>query len=63
MNARELKNKYIEFFKSHNHAEIPSASILPENDPTTLFISAGMQPLVPYFTGQVHPSGKRIVDV
>ena len=63
MNARELKTKFIEYFKNQQHAEIPSASILPENDPTTLFISAGMQPLVPYFTGQVHPSGKRIVDV
>ncbi|MFA6007600.1 MAG: alanine--tRNA ligase [Candidatus Shapirobacteria bacterium] len=63
MNARDLKNKFTDFFKSQNHAEIPSASLLPENDPTTLFISAGMQPLVPYFTGQVHPLGKRIVNV
>lgn len=63
MNARELKEKYLEFFKRQNHVEIPSASLIPENDPTTLFISAGMQPLVPYFTGQVHPSGKRIVNV
>jgi alanyl-tRNA synthetase len=63
MNARELKDLFIEFFKSKNHAEIPSASIIPENDPTTLFISAGMQPLVPYFTGQVHPLGKRVTNV
>ena len=63
MNARELKNKYIEFFKSVNHAEIPSASIVPENDPTTLFISAGMHPLVPYLLGQPHPLGKKLVDV
>jgi alanyl-tRNA synthetase len=63
MNARELKDLFIEFFKSKNHAEIPSASIIPENDPTTLFISAGMHPLVPYLLGQAHPLGKRLVDV
>ena len=63
MNARQLKDIFVNFFVSKGHVEIPSASLIPENDPTTLFISAGMQPLVPYFTGQVHPSGKRIVDV
>lgn len=63
MNARELKKLFVDFFVSKNHVEIPSASLIPENDPTTLFISAGMQPLVPYFTGQPHPLGKRIVDV
>ncbi|MFA7301351.1 MAG: alanine--tRNA ligase [Candidatus Shapirobacteria bacterium] len=63
MNARELKNKYIEFFVSKGHAEIPSASLVPENDPTTLFISAGMHPLVPYLLGQPHPLGNRLVDV
>lgn len=63
MNARELKQLFVSFFVSKNHVEIPSASLLPENDPTTLFISAGMQPLVPYFTGQKHPAGKRVVDV
>jgi alanyl-tRNA synthetase len=63
MNARELKNKYIEFFVSKGHVEIPSASIVPENDPTTLFISAGMHPLVPYLLGTPHPSGKRLTDV
>jgi alanyl-tRNA synthetase len=63
MNARELKDKFVEFFVSKNHQEIPSASILPENDPTTLFISAGMHPLVPYLLGQSHPLGKRLVDV
>ena len=63
MNARQLKDIFVNFFVSKGHSEIPSASLIPENDPTTLFISAGMQPLVPYFTGQVHPSGKRIVDV
>ncbi len=63
MNARELKSKYIEFFVGKSHAEIPSASLVPENDPTTLFISAGMHPLVPYLLGQPHPLGKRLVNV
>ncbi|HOZ81261.1 MAG TPA: alanine--tRNA ligase-related protein, partial [Candidatus Woesebacteria bacterium] len=63
MNARELKNKFIEFFVSQGHVEIPSASLVPENDPTTLFISAGMHPLVPYLLGTPHPLGKRLVDV
>jgi len=63
MNARELKNKYIEFFVTKGHAEIPSASLVPENDPTTLFISAGMHPLVPYLLGQPHPLGKHLTSV
>tara|TARA_Y100000310_G_scaffold161721_1_gene161624 strand:- start:8396 stop:10150 length:1755 start_codon:yes stop_codon:yes gene_type:complete len=60
---KELIKKYIKFFESKGHKVIPSASLVPENDPTTLFISAGMQPLVPYLLGQKHPLGKRIVDV
>ena len=63
MNARELKEKFVNFFVSKGHKEIPSASLIPENDPTTLFISAGMHPLVPYLLGQPHPLGKRLVDV
>ncbi len=63
MNARELKDKYVKFFESKDHQEIPSASLVPENDPTTLFISAGMHPLVPYLLGQPHPLGVRLVDV
>ncbi|MFZ2153556.1 MAG: alanine--tRNA ligase [Microgenomates group bacterium] len=63
MNARELKNKYIKFFVSKGHVEIPSASLVPDNDPTTLFISAGMHPLVPFLLGQPHPLGNRLVDV
>ncbi|HEX8923844.1 MAG TPA: alanine--tRNA ligase [Patescibacteria group bacterium] len=63
MNARELKNKFVSFFESKGHKEIPSASLVPENDPTTLFISAGMHPLVPYLLGQPHPLGVRLVDV
>jgi len=63
MNARELKNKFVNFFVSKGHIEIPSASLIPENDPTTLFISAGIQPLVPYFLGRKHPVGQRLVNV
>lgn len=63
MTARELKDKFIKFFLSKEHVEIPSCNLIPENDSTTLFISAGMQPLVPYFTDQVHPLGKRLVNL
>jgi len=63
MTAKELKKKFVDFFLDHGHREIPSASIIPENDPTTLFISAGMHPLVPYLSGQAHPLGKRLVNV
>ena len=59
----ELIEKYINFFKSKGHKEIPSASLVPENDPTVLFTTAGMHPLVPYLIGQKHPLGKRIVSV
>lgn len=59
-----LRTAYLQFFKDrHNHAIIPGASLVPENDPTVLFTTAGMHPLVPYLTGQVHPSGTRLVDV
>jgi len=63
MNARELKSLFVNFFLSKNHQEIPGASLIPENDSTTLFISAGMHPLVPYLLGQPHPLGKRLVGV
>ncbi|NCB02302.1 MAG: alanine--tRNA ligase [Spirochaetia bacterium] len=62
MKADELRKKYIEFFVSKNHAQISGASLIPENDPTVLFTTAGMHPLVPYLLGQEHPSGKRLVD-
>ncbi len=62
MKADELRKKYIEFFVSKNHAQISGASLIPENDPTVLFTTAGMHPLVPYILGQDHPSGKRLVD-
>ncbi|MFA5945483.1 MAG: alanine--tRNA ligase [Patescibacteria group bacterium] len=60
--ANELRKKYIEFFKSKGHVEIPSASVVPVNDPTVLFTTAGMHPLVPYLLGEPHPAGKRLVD-
>lgn len=60
--ANELKKEYIEFFKSKGHKEIKSASLLPENDSSVLFTTAGMQPLVPYLLGENHPSGRRLVD-
>ncbi len=62
MNADQLRQKYLNFFQKHNHVIIPSASIVPENDPTTLFIGSGMQPLINYFLGEEHPSGSRIVN-
>ncbi len=62
MNATELKKKYLEFFKNKDHAIILSAPLIPENDPTVLFTTAGMHPLVPYLMGQPHPQGKRLVN-
>ncbi|MBI4116850.1 alanine--tRNA ligase [Candidatus Pacearchaeota archaeon] len=63
MNRRELIKKYLEFFESKGHKIIPSASLVPENDPTVLFTTAGMHPLVPYLLGMKHPLGKRIANV
>jgi len=62
MNAKELRKAYVEFFKKHGHTHIQSSSLIPENDPTVLFTTAGMQPLVPYLLGQKHPAGKRLVN-
>ena len=59
----DLKEKYLKFFESKGHVVIPSASVIPENDPTCLFNTAGMQPLVPYLKGQPHPQGTRLTDV
>ena len=58
-----LKDKYIEFFVSKGHKHIPSAPVVPENDPSVLFNTAGMQPLIPYLMGDSHPEGKRLVYV
>ena len=63
ISAQELRNKYLEFFKSKGHTIIPSASLVPENDPSALFVNAGMFPLVPYLLGQKHPAGKRLTNV
>jgi len=60
---KELIKKYLEFFKSKEHKEIPNSSLIPINDPTVLFTTAGMHPLVPYLSGQKHPLGKRLVNV
>jgi alanyl-tRNA synthetase len=62
MKPNKLRQLYLDFFKQRGHAEIPSSSLVPENDPTTLFTGSGMQPMVPYLLGKTHPKGKRIVD-
>ena len=62
MKAIEIRNKYLNFFKEHGHKVIPSAPLIPENDPSVLFTTAGMQPLVPYLLGEKHPEGKRLTD-
>ncbi|MEI7425126.1 MAG: alanine--tRNA ligase [Candidatus Staskawiczbacteria bacterium] len=60
ISSAELRKKFLEFFKKNGHSIIPSASLIPENDPTVLFTTAGMHPLVPYLLGEVHPEGKRL---
>ena len=62
MTIGEIRTKYLEFFKDRGHTVIPSASLVPENDPTTLFTGSGMQPMLPYLLGENHPSGSRIAD-
>src|SRR3990167_8649431 len=62
MISRELREKYLKFFENKRHKVIPSAPLVPENDASTLFVSAGMQPLVPYLLGQEHPEGTRLVN-
>jgi alanyl-tRNA synthetase len=59
---KDIRDKYIQFFKNKDHQEIPSASLLPEDDPSVLFVNAGMFPLVPYLMGAKHPQGKRLVN-
>ena len=61
-NAKDLKDKYISFFESKGHKKIESVPVVPENDPSVLFNTAGMQPLIPYLMGEVHPAGTRLVD-
>lgn len=63
LNSNELRKTYLEFYKAKNHAVIGAASLIPENDPTVLFTTAGMHPLVPYLLGEKHPAGNRLTDV
>ncbi len=63
LSSKELRKKYLDFFSIREHAIIPSASLIPENDPSILFTTAGMHPLVPYLLGEKHSSGKRLVNV
>ncbi|KND50190.1 MAG: alanine--tRNA ligase [Parcubacteria bacterium C7867-003] len=63
MNSNEIRQRFLKFFEARGHKIIPSASLVPENDPSVLFNTAGMQPLVPYLLGQEHPQGKRLADI
>lgn len=62
MTVNEIRQKYLDFFKARGHEVIPGVPLVPENDPTTLFVSSGMQPLLPYFLGEPHPKGLRVVN-
>src|SRR6202142_2537317 len=62
MTAQEIRKAYLAFFKARGHKILPRASLMPQDDPTTLFTGSGMQPLVPYLLGEPHPGGKRLVD-
>lgn len=62
MTGNQLRQKYLDFFKARGHVQIPSAPLVPENDPTTLFTGSGMQPMIPCLLGQTHPLGTRLVD-
>jgi len=62
MTGKEIRTKYLDYMAARGHAIVPSAALVPENDPTTLFTGSGMQPLVPYLMGEVHPKGTRITD-
>ena len=63
LDTKQLRKAYLDFFAERGHAVIASASLIPDNDPTVLFTTAGMHPLVPYLSGQDHPAGKRLCDV
>ena len=63
LTSKELRELYLRFFRERGHTVIPSASLIPEHDPTVLFTTAGMHPLVPYLMGETHPAGSRLVDV
>lgn len=63
MTSNEIRQRFLQFFEKRGHTVIPSASLVPANDPSVLFTTAGMQPLVPYLLGQPHPAGKRLVNI
>ena len=63
MTYKELRELWFDFYRKRGHAIVPSASVVPENDPSTLFVTAGMQPLVPFLLGEKHPQGKRIANI
>ncbi len=63
MNSKELREKFIKFYESKNHSILPSSSLVPKEDPTVLFTTAGMQPLIPYLLGQTHPAGNRLANL
>jgi len=62
MNSNDIRQAYLDFFREQGHTIVPSSSLIPENDPSTLFTGSGMQPMVPFLLGQAHPEGKRLVD-
>lgn len=62
MTSSEIRSRFLEFFAKHGHAVLPSVSLVPKNDPSVLFNTAGMQPLVPYLMGQPHPSGNKLAS-
>ena len=62
MTAHDIRQRYLQFFRDRHHAIVPSSPLVPENDPTTLFTGSGMQPMVPYLLGEIHPLGSRIAD-
>jgi len=62
ISGNEIREKYLQFMKDNGHAIVPSSALVPDNDPTTLFTGSGMQPMVPYLMGEVHPKGTRITD-
>lgn len=62
MNAQQIRNEYLKFFNNRNHVVIPRAKLIPQNDPTTLFTGSGMQPLLPYLLGEIHPHGVRLAN-
>src|SRR3989339_1580618 len=63
MNPKEIRNRFLEFFKERGHKIVPSSSLVPQNDSTTLFTGSGMQPLVPYLLGEPHPQGNKLYNI